>query len=364
MLKKKQKLKIILVVKKNVGGSLAFINQLKKIDNSYSIKVYEIKNPTYLNIYKLLKILYRLHKLINQNSRTILIGVNIYCSFIIYIISLLCPQIKTISVINTDIYEEINQNYPWLIRGFIHRLVKFLLPKLNKIVFVSKSLKKHLSKIYGKGSNYLVINNGINISEIKKLSKVKLSINEAKLFTLNEPLFMYVGRFERQKDIPTLIKAFKCYLNRNNHGYLYLVGEGNEKNKLINLIKNLELIKRVKIIKWKKNVYKFLKFAKIYISTSIFEGFGRSVLEAMSLGIPIIITNTASGPIELVGKTYKAIAPCGDYKKIAELMNLIENNPTFKKKIANFLKFRAKKFSEKIMLSRYKLLFKSLFSSN
>jgi len=174
-------------------------------------------------------------------------------------------------------------------------------------------------------------------------------------------LFMSVGRFDKQKDLVTLIYAFSDYYEKTKRGYLYLIGEGEEKLLLRKLIKDLKLAKRIRFLGWQRNIYKFIKRANIYISSSVYEGFGRTIMEAMVLRVPVITTDAPYGPAELVGRNYGALVKCADYRKIAKLMYQIETNPVFRKKLVSQLFKRIQSYSETKMLMRYKLLFKSLF---
>jgi len=80
---------------------------------------------------------------------------------------------------------------------------------------------------------------------------------------------------------------------------------------------------------WQKNIYKFLKYADLFILSSNYEGFPITILEAMASGVPVISTNSPTGPREILGNgKYGVLIKVGDYKKMAAMaVELLNNKP-------------------------------------
>ena len=81
---------------------------------------------------------------------------------------------------------------------------------------------------------------------------------------------------------------------------LIIIGEGEDKEKLLKLIEQYKLEKQILLLGYKKNIFKYLKNAKAFILTSLWEDPGFVILEAAYLNIPIISSDCPNGPKEIL----------------------------------------------------------------
>ena len=141
----------------------------------------------------------------------------------------------------------------------------------------------------------------------------KVKINRSKKILLN------VGFFEKQKDQLTLLKSINILKKNYNNFYLLLVGDGSEYNNLSNYIKKNNLQKFVEIHRKIDNPVDFFKKADLFILSSIYEGLGNVLIEAIKYKCPIITTNCNSGPMEIIsnGKYGDFFNP-RDYQTLAK----------------------------------------------
>ena len=203
-------------------------------------------------------------------------------------------------------------------------LDKFLYPKADLIVAVSKGIKDGLIKIGIPEEKIKVIHNPFNIEEIQKKSKDQVE----EVFKKN-PFIINVGRLTKQKGQWHLLRIFKELKKTFPELKLLILGEGELKNDLVNLSEDLEL----KTYVWDRNAleekydvyflgfqdnpFKYLSKAEIFILSSLWEGFGNVLIEAMACGTTVISSDCKSGPREI-------LAPDTDFKKQTE-------NPEFAK---------------------------------
>ncbi len=113
------------------------------------------------------------------------------------------------------------------------------------------------------------------------------------------PIILAVGRLDRQKDFPTLIKAFSK-VKQEQECRLVIVGEGKDREELTRLVKDLDLEESVKMLGFDSNPYKYMKRATIFASSSIYEGLCNTLIEATALQIPCVATNCKSGTKEIL----------------------------------------------------------------
>ncbi|MCR4417436.1 MAG: glycosyltransferase family 4 protein [Ignavibacteria bacterium] len=179
---------------------------------------------------------------------------------------------------------------------------KIALLKANKIIAVSNNTKKELIKFYGEKFEDKIEVIYLGIDE-----KFLLSRKQNYYQTLIEPLrkkynfkeyFLYVGNNRPHKNILLLLKAFKEFKSRNSNKIkLLLIGKFFN-DRYMNLQKELiELNLTEDVINFTVTDDELISLysnalAFIYISLS--EGFGLPILEAMSLGTPVITSDRSS----------------------------------------------------------------------
>jgi len=210
-------------------------------------------------------------------------------------------------------------------KNFLKNLLyKFFFKLPNQIIVNSFEFKKKLDVKFGVNSH--VIYNPLNKNEIIKMSKKKIKL---KFFTGSFIKIITVGRLVDQKDHLTMLKAINLIKNRNIK--LLIIGSGKNKIILDNYIKSNNLSSKVKILPFKKNPYKYIALADIFLFTSIYEGLPNVLLEAQCLKKYIISTDCPTGPKEILlnGKVGELV-PILDYREVSK--KIVKYNKTKKNK--------------------------------
>ena len=125
-------------------------------------------------------------------------------------------------------------------------------------------------------------------------------------------VILAAGRLARQKDYPTLLRAF-AQVARQRHVRLMILGEGEEKRTLEKLASELAITNRVAMPGFVANPYPWMKQARVFVLSSRWEGFGNVIAEALACGTPVVSTDCPSGPREILrGGRLGALVPVGD----------------------------------------------------
>ena len=145
--------------------------------------------------------------------------------------------------------------------------------------------------------NVVLINNPIDHDKINRLSEKKNNIN----IVFAKYNILSIGRLVPNKQMDKVIKAF-YRLNRKlqNQSQLIIIGRGDEELALKNLVKELKIDDKVVFIEFTNNPYAILKKCQLLVLASKREGFGMVVLEALVLGIPVVVNSNDSGPKDIV----------------------------------------------------------------
>ena len=172
------------------------------------------------------------------------------------------------------------------------------------------------------------------------LKKINKSNYKKKNIVIN------IARLRKQKDHKTLLKAFKIFSNTHKNYKLIVLGHGNLENKLKDLTLKLNLNKKVEFKGWVNNSTKYLKFSKIFVLSSIYEGLGNVLIDAINLNVPCISTDCHSGPKEILlngkGGYLAKVKSHNDLadKMIQSIKNYkisLKKNSFAKKKLSRFL---------------------------
>lgn len=197
--------------------------------------------------------------------------------------------------------------------------------KINRfdyICTVSEEMRVQLKEIFLNLTNSQVtIYNPIDFETIenKAFKRENLTLDEEKL--LNSSYICSVGRLdEGQKDFNTLINAYANLKNKSKiDEKLVLVGDGPDREKLENLVKELKLENDIIFLGKKSNPYIWIKNSKVFILSSKYEGLPTVLIEALVLDIPSISSNCLTGPAEILenGK-YGELFNIGNAKELEE----------------------------------------------
>lgn len=234
------------------------------------------------------------------------------------------------------------RNNPWTMPDVkITRLLRSIAyPFAKGIIFQTDMAKSFFSRhIQQKG---IVLQNPVDIARIPEPY-----IGERK------KVFVAVGRLEKQKNFPMLIKAFSKFYEREKDYKLVIYGEGRERSNLENLIKQLELDEVVSLPGRNKDVLNAINDASAFILSSDYEGMPNALIEAMCMGMPVISTDCPSGgPRELIENQENGILiPVGDVGALVSALYSITNSAL------------AEKMSKESRKLRYSLTSVSIFET-
>ena len=259
----------------------------------------------------------------NRNSVVFAFQANIYCIILAIIFR------KKIVTRSNSSPSGWNKN---IFKNFLFRL---LLKYPTKIIVNSKSFKKEIDKKFKINSK--MIYNPLNKEEIISKSKVKIKKD---FFNRNKQLrIINVARFTDQKDHITLLKAFHI-VSKKIPTNLLLIGYGNKKTEIKNYIKLNRLDKKVKILDFAFNPYKYIKNSDLFILTSLYEGLPNVLLESIALKKYVISSNCPTGPSEILeNNKYGSLFPLKNYRKLSKIIiDFYFNKKKYNKKITKAFK--------------------------
>jgi len=170
-----------------------------------------------------------------------------------------------------------------------------------------------------------VVKLGINTDKFnppvsKALAKKKLKINPEKI------IIGFSGRIGREKDIPTLVNAFRKLEKKNKNVQLLIVGEGIDEQ-----LKGENIILPGSV----NNVNDYLKAMDIFVLPSLTETSSLATMEAMATGLPVIVTPVGSIPEYVVHNKNGLVFSRGDVSALYRYLKRLVHDETLRAKLGN-----------------------------
>lgn len=270
------------------------------------------KNLSLINFFSAFRYIKRLsnnQKLIVFNSGGL--GIGFLLNLIILILNVLFKRkIKSVQIYHNRIFSVETNKLNNLIRLAISDLIILM---SDAFICVSNGIRNEILRAgffrkKKKSCGYTIYN---------PLRSLNSSLKEShSLYPFEGPVILAVGRLCKQKGFDTLIKAHANILNTVK-AHLVIVGEGTEYSKLENLVRNYSDSDYVHFWGYDNNIANHYSSADVFVLSSIHEGFGLVLLEAMSCGLPVISTNCPYGPEEILN-----FGEYGDIVNVSDIVGL------------------------------------------
>ena len=180
----------------------------------------------------------------------------------------------------------------FFIKGGIHKLlIKYIHRKADKVVALSNLVRDDLIKNFGCSEDKIVtIYNSVDISKFSIYNKKHIL----------SPYIVTMGRLTYQKAQWHIIRAFRAIINKYPKLKLVIIGDGELKNELELLVDNLGLANKVVFTGYIDNPHSIIKNAELFVFSSIVEGLGSVILEALACNKTVISTDCDAGPREIL----------------------------------------------------------------
>lgn len=228
-------------------------------------------------------------------------------------------------------------------KSYINSLVKSC-KNIDNLVLVSNELtefyKSHL------GNKVVYIPNCLD-NMPNKLSK------------LDSKNLVAVGRLSKEKGFDDLLKLFKKISVKYPDWKLSIVGDGMEKDNLLDLAKELKLGDKVIFHGYQNKDYinNLFLASSIYLMTSRTESFGLVLIEAMSYGLPCISYTSAQGANEIIDDSENGyLIEDRNEEEMISKIELLINDDKLRNKLGKNARSKSKNYSNEAVLEKWQKL--------
>jgi len=169
-----------------------------------------------------------------------------------------------------------------------------VLKKVSIITTPTLATKNHLKNNFNQNQIYLVRDPIINLREIYK-KRIEIIKHKE-----NKNIYVAIGRLTKQKNFLFLLKCFKSIVYNNPNNHLYILGDGEDYEKLKEFIIKYNLENNIFLEGYQENIYQYLLRAKSFILTSLWEDPGFVLVEASYSNATLISSDCDNGPLEIL----------------------------------------------------------------
>ena len=313
--------------------------------------IYNLQNLDiiYLNKSRVLKGTFSLFKYFNSVKPDIVVSSIVHLNTLIALISICFPKIKFVAR-EANVLSVLEKHNPLKKSIFPKFLISYAYKLVDLLICQSKDMQQDMIANYGVSIDKTVlINNPItNVFQHKKAAR-----SNPNILTL-----ITVARLSKEKGHHRIIEV----LSKLKFPFKYImIGDGNEKDTILNLIEKKELTEKVEYIKFTNEVEKYLLKSDIFIQGSYSEGFPNALIESCVVGTPIVAFNAPGGLDEIIeigknGYIHNTI------EDIVDCLNSLNTNFTFNPKIVS--EVVKKRFDKNRIILKYEALFLELMSPN
>lgn len=167
---------------------------------------------------------------------------------------------------------------------------------------------------------------------------------------------VYLGRLTLPKNPHRLLGVFKMLIDRKPDIRIAVIGTGELEEEIHQLASEMKLISNVEFLGFQSNPYKMLHDAKLMIMTSRWEGTPMCVLEAQSLGVPVVSTPT-DGVCDIIIDGKNGFLCESDTDLVKRICTLIDNEPLRNEMKSNAKRRMAELMDKKSYMSKIKMVY-------
>lgn len=227
---------------------------------------------------------------------------------------------------------------------WIKKLRRYIYSKLYSLVVLTHNDKEYFDKILP-CTNVVVIPNPIDVSQ----SYTSL---------LGYKTIITVGRLEYQKGYDNLISIFANVYKKHPEWKLLIYGKGTLHDKLQAKINRLNLNECIQLKGVTNDINSAYRLADFFVMTSVFEGFGNVLVEAMSQGIPCVSFSCPNGPEDIIKHHENGLLVKNqDMFEMEEAINYMIEHPQVVKSMGEKALLSAKNYDVEILKEKWLELF-------
>lgn len=197
-----------------------------------------------------------------------------------------------LSIHGGDIHDPTKKSSPHN-KWYLRKTVRWVMNNSYAIAAQSSNTRANALKYFHPNKDISIIPLPYEQVKFKKKSRKKLGLKEDNFYLIG------IGRLVKRKGFDFFIETLAEIKDKKVHALI--IGDGPEKENLINLAKRLKVSDRVHLLGQvsEEKKFQYLSNSDLYVLSSVHEGFGIVIQEAMQVGLPVVATDNG-GQVDII----------------------------------------------------------------
>jgi glycosyltransferase involved in cell wall biosynthesis len=212
--------------------------------------------------------------------------------------------------------------------------VRVVSERVKKSVEKAKLLAKHVTMTVL--PIYIDIAKKTTLSifaDVKRSDEQNVILDLHREYPNHDFVVLMASRLSKEKNIPMALSAMARVVKKHPEALLVIIGDGPEKENLEKLSKSVR--ENVVFLPWTKDLDLYYETADLFLLTSNYEGYGRTVIEAQAHGLPVLMTDVGCAGETVEDGRGAIIVPIKNSALLARRLIEIIENPALRTELQN-----------------------------
>lgn len=178
-------------------------------------------------------------------------------------------------------------------------LAVIFLPRADRVRVVSERIETFIVNTLGVDSGKIEVRP--IVVDVERVQNTPITVNLHQKYPQFSKIVLMASRFEKEKNIMLALQSWPLVIQQIPHAGLVIVGSGSQERNLKDFVYKINLGHVVVIESWQKDIISYYKTADLFLSTSFYEGYGMTLVEAHAAGCPVVSTDV--GVAKEIGAT-------------------------------------------------------------
>jgi len=269
--------------------------------------------------------------------------------------------IKTSPIIESRQYTDYMYKYNFKLKQILDRIASHNVDHIIACSNAAKEVLTHYEKVDTR--KITIIYNGTNIDEFRLYNINQRRQTRENLKVEDKIVLSFTAHLRPAKGHQYLLEAISKIKNQYTNIVLLLIGEGVLRNELEALTRQLNIEDNVRFLGYRTDIPDILSATDIYVHSSVEEGFGISIIEAMAVGLPVIATNVGGIPEIITNGENGILVPPENPQALAEAISDLIEHPDKRKMFAEKGRQHiTANFTNDIMAKKYMEVYRNIIN--
>jgi glycosyltransferase involved in cell wall biosynthesis len=242
---------------------------------------------------------------------------------------------------------------------------RLLLTTKDRFIAVGHHVRNALIQFEGLRQDRVeVVHNGRDLRQFMPMQALRCLMRDELRIPQQAFVIVQVARLNRLKDHATAMRVMARLAHQLPNAVLLVVGDGEERDNILRIIRELNLTESVRMLGERNDVPKLLQAADTFLLSSISEGIPLTLIEAMATGLPCVSTRVGGVPEVIEDGESGLLADAGHDDDLAQHVLRLATQPELHRRVGCAARARViSRFDETAMHRTYRQLYRSMIAS-